>query len=158
MNVILRKLRKEDAAISWKWRNDPEVWELTGRTFTNHVSKEIEEQWIKNINCSSLEARFAICVNKDKKYIGNVQLTNINNGSAIFHIFIGDKNFWGVGVAKVATKLALNYGFDMLNLKKISLSVCKSNVAAIAVYKHNGFKDDGHAGSIITMTISKDNS
>jgi len=156
MNVTLRKLTKGDAAISYKWRNDPEVWKLTGRTFTNNVSKEMEEKWIDNINRSSVDVRFAICVNKDQKYIGNVQLTNIKNGSATFHIFIGDKEFWGAGIAKAATTLILNYGFDVLNLKAISLSVCKAHTAAIAVYKYNGFKDDGFDGNVMNMVISKD--
>ena len=156
MEVQLRNLKKKDAETSWKWRNDPEVWKLTGRRFTGVVTKKIEEEWILKNENSNESKRFAICVNADRKYIGNVQLTNILNNKAIFHIFIGDKEFWGKGVAKKATKLMLKYGFNKLNLDDISLTVDKDNKAAIVVYKRNGFNEDVNNEFEIKMSICKE--
>lgn len=95
MKIIIRELEVDDAKISWKWRNDPEVWRLTGRKWNNHVTYEIEKEWIKKVKEEKNSLRFAICVGEENEYVGNVQLTNIEEESAIFHIFIGNKKILG---------------------------------------------------------------
>jgi len=140
MKVTIRRLEVADAVISWKWRNDPEIWKLTGRNWNGFVSKETEQKWIALVTKRNNEKRFAICVNTEEKYIGNIQLTNINDDEAIFHIFIGNKEYWGKGVATIATKQILEYAICNLKLKKISLYVKKENLSAIKVYERVGFK------------------
>jgi diamine N-acetyltransferase len=148
MQIAIRPLKISDASISWKWRNDPHIWKLTGRKWNNKVTKQMEEQWLEMVLLNKNEKRFAICVNKNKKYVGNVQLTDIKNSKAQFHIFIGEKSYWGKGIATKATKLILDYGFDMLKLNEVYLYVKKDNLAAINAYKKCGFtikeiRDDG---------------
>jgi Acetyltransferases, including N-acetylases of ribosomal proteins len=109
MKIEIRPLVISDASISWKWRNDPHIWKLTGRKWNNEVTKQMEEKWLEAVIINKNEKRFAICVNK--KYVGNVQLTDINKNKAQFHIFIGEKSYWGKGIATEATKLILDYGF-----------------------------------------------
>ena len=140
MKVILRPLKIRDAKISWKWRNDKEVWKLTGRNWDNHVSEEIEEEWIKEVIKQKDSRRFAICVGEDEQYIGNVQLTQITDKDAVFHIFIGEKKFWGKGIGKIATKLILDYAGNDFNFEMIKLYVNKLNKAAIKIYEKVGFK------------------
>ena len=147
MDVIIRKLTLNDANVSWKWRNDPEVWRLTGREWNNIVTEEIEKEWIRKVLKDKSSIRFAICVGKNEEYIGNVQLTDLKEETAIFHIFIGDKAYWGKGIGFYATKLIIEYAKDKLKLKKIYLTVKKNNIAAIKTYIKNGFsiyleKDD----------------
>ncbi|MDL2262546.1 GNAT family N-acetyltransferase [Bacteroidales bacterium OttesenSCG-928-I21] len=139
MKVIIRELRPEDASVSWKWRNDPEVWALTGREWDNLVSEEIERIWIEQVIKNEKDKRFAICIGDEKEYVGNVQLTNITSVDGCFHIFIGEKSYWGKGVATTATKLLLKYAKDFLKIKQVYLTVKKKNVSAIKVYEKNGF-------------------
>lgn len=73
--VLIRPLRFEDAFISWKWRNDPKVWEHTGSKPNILVTEEIEKQWILEKLEERNSVRFAIEV--DDIYVGNIQLTNI---------------------------------------------------------------------------------
>jgi diamine N-acetyltransferase len=77
MKISIRPLKISDAAISWKWRNDPDVWKLTGRKWNNIATQEMEEQWLEKVIINESEKRFAICVNEDEKYVGNIQLTDI---------------------------------------------------------------------------------
>ena len=49
-------------------------------------------------------------------------------------VLIGNKNYWGKGV-KEACNLVLDYGFNVLKLRKIFLAVFENNVAAIKLYK-----------------------
>ena len=117
MKVLIRDLKIEDAKVSWKWRNDPDVWKLTGRKWNSYVTKRIEENWIKEVKQERNSKRFAICVGEHKRYIGNVQLTEIEDNEAFFHIFIGEKKFWGKGIGTSATKLLIEYAKNNLKLK-----------------------------------------
>ncbi len=143
MKVRLRDLKIEDAEISWKWRNDPDVWRQTGRNWNNYVSKETEENWIKEIRKEKNSKRFAICVGEEETYVGNVQLKDITREDAVFHIFIGEKSYWGKGVGTAATELILDYAEHKLKLKSIKLKVQKSNTAAVKIYENAGFKVNG---------------
>ena len=95
MKCYLRLLEENDALTSFNWRNDERVWKHTGSRPDRIITQEIETEWIKTILQRDNEKRFAICIESTNKYIGNVQLTGIEDSKAEFHIFIGDVNFWG---------------------------------------------------------------
>jgi len=136
--VLIRPLIIEDAAISYKWRNDPEVWRFTGSRPNQEVTYDIEKQWIEKVIKDETCRRFAIIA--DEQYIGNIQLTNIKDGEASYHIFIGEKNWWGKGVSHLATYQILYFAKEVLGLKKIYLSVQKENIAALKSYQRSSFK------------------
>ena len=135
--IFIRPLEEKDAVISWKWRNDPDVWKFTGSRPNIIVTPEIEIDWIQNVLSKLNSKRFAIIV--DKVYVGNIQLTNITELDAEYHIFIGDKSYWGKGIATKATDLLIDYAFTKLKLKLIYLFVKSDNIAAVKVYEKNGF-------------------
>lgn len=137
--VYIRPLVLSDAQISFRWRNNPEVWEFTGSRPNKYITPEIETEWLKNTFQRDNERRFAICLKRNDQYIGNVQLTDIFNNKAQFHIFIGEPDFWGKGIATQATNLIIHYGFSELGLDEIYLEVNAANLSAIAVYKKIGF-------------------
>jgi len=136
-NVYIRPLANEDSQVSWRWRNDPEVWKYTGSKPDRLVTHIIESDWIIKVLKDTDSKRFAIIV--DDNYVGNIQLTNINCGKAQYHIFIGDKNYWGKGIAQLATFQILSYAKEILNLNEVYLHVNNSNISAIRVYEKNGF-------------------
>lgn len=136
--ILIRPLRFEDASVSWKWRNDPEVWEHTGSRPDIVVTEEIEKQWIVDKLKELNSVRFAIDV--DDVYVGNIQLTNIvENETAEYHVFIGDKSYWGKGVASLATSQIIRFAKNVINLQSIYLSVKPENKSAIRVYEKSGF-------------------
>ncbi len=157
MEVSIRPLKIEDAYTSVKWRNDPEVFKYTGNTYDQQITIESELNWIKRVINNIDEYRCAIIV--DGEYVGNIYLTNIKQGEAEYHIFIGDKNYWGKGVASAATRLILEYGFTKIGLTRINLNVNRSNISALNLYKNIGFKHvNKHYDEIkefISMTICK---
>lgn len=138
--IYLRKLKITDSEVSWKWRNNPEVWKLTGRKWNNYVSQEIEKDWIKKVISESNSVRLAICLSENDEYIGNVQFTNITESFATFHIFIGEPKYWGRGIGLIATQQSIDYARNNLTINTIKLSVKKDNIAAIKIYKKVGFK------------------
>lgn len=136
-NVLIRPLQKEDALISYQWRNDPEVWKFTGARPDIEITKEIESEWIVKVLQDEKSKRFAILC--DSEYIGNVHLNNIENNTAEFHIFIGNKDFWGKGISQLATYQILYYAKEVLKFSEIYLYVKPENIAAVESYKRNNF-------------------
>lgn len=139
MNVRIRPLKEQDAYTSVKWRNDPEVFKFTGNTYNHEITIDNELEWIRKVTANPTDYRCAILV--DEVYVGNIYLTEIKEGTAHYHIFIGDKSYWGKGVAKRASLLILDYAFKVLNIKEIFLRVRNVNTSAYNLYLRLGFKD-----------------
>ena len=72
MQVYIRPLTLEDAKTSYKWRNNPKVWELTGSKPDKYITEEMETEWLKNVLQRKNEKRFAVCVKDTDQYIGNI--------------------------------------------------------------------------------------
>lgn len=142
-------MKPEDSKTSWLWRNDTQVWKFTGNRPDKEITYEIEKEWIATVLTDSYSKRFAIIV--DDVYVGNIQLTNLTAESAQYHIFIGNKEYWGKGIGQLATFQILNYAKEILNLKEVYLYVNCNNLSAIVVYEKNGFERQNHNDTEIKM-------
>lgn len=155
--IYIRPLQHDDAKVSYNWRNDRRIWEHTGSRPNQKITLSMELDWIKGILTKTSEKRFAICISSTDEYVGNVQLTDIKNGQAEFHIFIGEPAYWGKGLGEKATTMILELAFDKLNLKRIYLFVSKDNIGAIKLYKKTGFDIEAEYDSQYRMAIEKTN-
>lgn len=155
MRVYLRAFELDDYKISTRWRNDHEVTNSLGGNYF-FVSKGREKKWIENaISNDKHNIRLAICLKENNKYIGNVNILNIDwiNRNAEFSILIGEKKEWNKGYATEASKLMIDFGFNQRNLHRIYLTTLENNSAAIHIYEKIGFKKEG----IIREVLFKDN-
>jgi RimJ/RimL family protein N-acetyltransferase len=139
MKIYIRPLRESDALISYQWRNDPDIWIYTGSRPDRLITSEIEMDWIRHVINETTSLRFAICIEDSDEYIGNAQLTNIENGSAQYHMFIGNKSYWGKGVGTKATELVINFACITLKLESIYSELHPENIASIKACENNGF-------------------
>ncbi|MEI8207448.1 MAG: bifunctional GNAT family N-acetyltransferase/class I SAM-dependent methyltransferase [Kiritimatiellales bacterium] len=157
MNVTIRPLTITDAATSYKWRNDPKVWEYTETHPDKEITPEIETEWIIDVLKKKNEMRFAICVDDGlgPVYVGNVQLTEIDGDTAQFHIFIGAKEYWGRGVGSLATEKILQLAEHELGLKTVWLEVNCNHAKARRVYERCGFASEGIASHNYTIRMAK---
>src|SRR6185369_17646169 len=87
----------------------------------------------------------------DDRLIGTCALSQLDadNGSALFHITIGEKDAWGVGHGTEATRLMINHAFAGLGLHRIGLTVFSFNERAIRSYRSVGFVVEGRAREAI---------
>lgn len=145
----------QDAYVSYKWRNTAELWKYTRFNVSEPVTLEKELQWIHYVLSQKDQLRFAICLSETHEYIGNVQLLKLTNLDAEFHLFIGNQEFWGMGLGKIATQLMLEYAFSILNLKKIWLEVHADNLAAAAIYKKHGFVFKNKNSPFLLMEVKE---
>lgn len=145
MGIKLRALTKEDARITWKWRNDEDIkYFFSGHPF--YVNLEKEEEWFSRVLYSDIPTCIlAIEEIQSKNLIGLVFLKDIHqiNRSAEFAILIGEKNSRGKGYAKKSTKLMIDFAFNDLNLNRVFLKVQEDNDKAIKLYKKCEFQVEG---------------
>ncbi len=137
-SVYIRPLAVADAAVSYQWRNNPKIWQLTGAKPDRYITQELEEEWIRNVLSRANEKRYAICLAASNQYIGNVFLTGIKERDAHFHIFLGDRAFWGGNRALEAAILLVTYAFNHLNIENVYAEINKKNSASVALAKRIG--------------------
>ncbi|MBL4938512.1 GNAT family N-acetyltransferase [Clostridium sp. YIM B02515] len=126
-----------------KWSNDMEVAIRTG-DISDMITNEIQRGYLENMNNSSGYA-FYIIREEDNEVVGIGRLMRVNfiNRNAIMGMFIGEKNNRNNGIGTEATKLLLDFGFNILNLRNIMIETYSFNEPAIKVLKKCGFKEIG---------------
>lgn len=148
MQIKIRPLQESDALISYQWRNNPVIWKYTGSRPNQTITKEIETEWIRNVLARLNEKRFAIVA--DGRYIGNTYLTEIHNDQAEFHIFIGEQDYWGKGIATLVLDKIINFS-KAIQLSKLTLEVHQDNLPAQKLYQKAGFIEISQNGQMIKM-------
>lgn len=143
--IYLRGLEKNDISGNWfNWFNNPEItYYMTNGERPN--SYEQLEKYYNQIRKSNEDFVFAIVCKKNNAHIGNCGLHAFDKISrrAKLGIVIGEKDYQNKGIGQEVVRLLIKYGFETLNLNKISLKVNSENVIAIKIYKKYGFIKEG---------------
>lgn len=144
--IKLRALTTDDIASTLNWHNQSEIRDnYLGHPFPINI--EVERAWYeKHIKSNIPTCIFGIELQEvNVKLIGVTVLRDINfiNRSCEIAIFIGDEEMKGKGYGKIATKLAIEFAFKDLGLRRVCLKVLKTNTKAINMYKSIGFKVEG---------------
>jgi RimJ/RimL family protein N-acetyltransferase len=128
----------EDAPKYTEWLNDLEI-SSTLQITHQVLSEEIEKEILQKLSKENL---LAIVDIKNDELIGSCGFINIDhlNRIAEFGIFIGNKKYLGKGYGTEATNLTLDFGFNLLNLNNIMLTVYSYNTRAMECYEKCGFK------------------
>jgi RimJ/RimL family protein N-acetyltransferase len=125
-----------------RWLNDPDVFkyleisgEYTSEMLEDYIRKTIEEKTLF----------WAIIKKKEGIHIGNIKIDPINyrHKRGEYGILIGDKNEWGKGFAREASELVIQFCFEVLELRKITLGVVSHNLPALKLYVNLGFVTEG---------------
>ena len=136
--VYLRPLTVEDAAVSWRWRNDDDIWKYTASRPTVLVTEDMEREWATQAISDHTRVNFAICLKQSKRYIGNIYLVNITECKAELGIFIGDKLCRGKGYAQQAIAQLGKIARNNLGITEILIGVNKDNIPALITYLKSG--------------------
>jgi RimJ/RimL family protein N-acetyltransferase len=137
--VRLRSVVDKDSEILFKWINDRELVEFNSAF--RPISRREHDAWFESIRSKNDVVFFMIEDIGTGITIGSCQLLNISRvkQTAELQIRIGDRRFHNKGAGTDAVRKLSNYGFLVLNLKKISLHVFSFNGRAIRVYEKNGY-------------------
>ena len=155
-SVYLRPLCVDDASVSFRWRNDPDIWRYTGNRPNVVVTEEMEREWAKKVIADKTRANFAICLSPSNRYIGNIYLVNINGCSAELGIFIGEQDCWGRGYGKDALGLLRQIAVGDLGLEEILIDVDLDNIPAVLTYLRNGAHFKQKARMELTIKLQQE--
>lgn len=143
--INLRPLLMEDIDGEYiNWLNDAEV----NKYNSHHVYPYTEvqaKQYISDVADQKKNLVLAIVDRETDKHIGNISLQSIDhlNRNAEYAILLGDKEYWGKGIAKEASKLILKHGFDTLNLHRIYCGTSAQNTPMQKLAAALGMKEEG---------------
>ena len=141
--IYLRPLNLSDVNQNYlNWLNDEEV--MNGIATSNYNLASLESYVEKKIKDENIH--FLAIVYKDNNlHVGNIKLDFYDENAKVAELglLIGNKQYWGRGLAKEACQLMINYAFDSLLYRKIYLAVYENNITAINLYKSLGFKEEG---------------
>jgi RimJ/RimL family protein N-acetyltransferase len=142
----LRAAEKTDIPRFVTWLNDPEVTQFLLIAYP--MSQAFEEKWFESMIERGLAEQVLVIerkVDDDYEPIGNTSFMHIDwvSRNAEIGIFLGEKKVWSQGYGREAMKLMLRYGFNQMNLHRISLQVYEHNIRGIKAYEHAGFVHEG---------------
>jgi RimJ/RimL family protein N-acetyltransferase len=149
-DVVLRRHVPSNLRAFQRWYTDPEVVRLTRYQDSPMRPEEIERFFAARALGSDSLA-MAIHRRDDERLIGTCALSQLDadNGSALFHITIGEKDTWGHGYGTAATRLMIDHAFGGLGLHRVGLTVFSFNERAIRSYRSVGFVVEGRAREAI---------
>jgi len=140
---FLRVLNERDVSENYvSWLNNYEISKYTQQKFIKHNLNNVEE-FVKQKRESSIDLLLGIFY--DNIHIGNIKLGPIRweHKSAEISYFIGNKNFWGKGIASKVVKKVVEYGIKDLSLEKINSAYLEVNTGSAKVLEKCGFLVEG---------------
>lgn len=137
--VYLRPMTEADTAQIVAWRNQ----DFVKNNFINQAlfTEKGHRNWIREQVEPGHVVQFIICLS-DGREIGSVYFRDIDRTAqtAEYGIFIGEEDVLGCGYGSQTAKLALQYAFETLRLRKVFLRFLEDNVGARKSYENAGFR------------------
>jgi RimJ/RimL family protein N-acetyltransferase len=144
--VALGPLRPDLAAAYARWMNQLEV--RRGLDQLGIATPQSQERWVEeNIERGARRepqaVEFTVYDRADSAAVGTAGLLQIAhaNGTAEFAIVIGERR--GEGLGTEATRLVLDFAFNVLQLRNVLLETLEWNVAGLIAYERAGFRRVG---------------
>jgi RimJ/RimL family protein N-acetyltransferase len=144
--VVLRRHVPENLTAFRRWYADREIARLARYQETPMRTEEIERFFTARVVGPEALA-MAVHLRATDRLIGTCAFSQLDadNGSALYHITIGESDAWGKGYGTEATQLMLDHAFGAMGLHRIALFVFEFNERAVRAYKRCGFVIEGRA-------------
>jgi len=143
--VLLREISIEDVPVINSWRNNKALIEQLGSEF-RYVGLDTDKKWYETYLANrDRNVRLAITIEEFGTILGVIYLLDINwlSKNCEFAIQIGEEQALSKGLGYEASKQAIDYAFNDLNLHRIYLTVLEENTRAIGLYEKLGFLVEG---------------
>jgi len=144
--VTLRRHAPQNVAAFRRWYADPEIARLARYQQAPMRPEEIDRFFAARVVGPEALA-MAVHERSTDRLIGTCAFSQLDgdNGSALFHITIGESDAWGRGYGTEATQLMVDHAFGTLGLHRIALFVFEFNERAIRAYRRVGFVVEGRS-------------
>jgi ribosomal-protein-alanine N-acetyltransferase len=143
-NIVLRKLRPDDADSLVKYGDNPKIARNLRNVFPSPYTLEAANDWIKT---STTEDHFAhsFAITQNDECLGMAGLHPKGDVYSKTHelgYWIGEP-FWGQGLVSEAVALLADFGLNILGAARIEAYVYEWNPASARVLEKNGFALEG---------------
>ena len=142
-DVYLERLTLEHLTEKYvAWLNDESVVQYTEQRFLPQNRQTVEKFISQSLADTTCEV-FALVAHG--QHVGNFKLSDINanHASATVSFLIGEKAFWGKGLATMALKRLVKYAHEPLQLKKLNASLYSNNLSSMRVFEKCEFVIEG---------------
>jgi RimJ/RimL family protein N-acetyltransferase len=141
--ICLGPLVRSDGPILFGWLNKLAPARLNGAYRPNDENKF--NLWFSRVGEDPARVVFAIRLKRDMRLLGFVQFTEIDPAyrTAALGILIGAESDQSQGFGQEAVRLAVQFGWEDLNLQRLSLFVFGDNPRAVSAYLKVGFEVEG---------------
>lgn len=126
------------------WLNDKEVNKFLEIRHEEQNYNSILK-YIKSFQSNDTKVLWGVFCKKKENMVGTVNIYNISkhNETGDISIMIGDKYHWGKSAAEEALKLAIEYAFKIIGLRKLIASTFAVNLGINFTLKKIGFAVEG---------------
>jgi RimJ/RimL family protein N-acetyltransferase len=140
-SITLGPLAVEHLPNYCRWFADPEVSRYLPRD--NPPSLREEQEWFEPIVAADSEVVWGLFA--EDQHIGSIGLHQINwrDRRALTGTMIGEKGWWGRGIATEAMQLRTRYAFEELGLEKLITNVDEGNLASRRALERVGYRTVG---------------
>lgn len=134
---------EKDTEAMARWNRSSEYQQLLDSNPAAVHSPASMKEWMEK-HANELY-NFGIYAIEDDLLIGQVDLSGVDwvARNCWVGIGIGDPAYWGKGYGSDAMNEILRFGFEWLNLNRVSLTVFEYNERAYRSYLKCGFKEEG---------------
>jgi RimJ/RimL family protein N-acetyltransferase len=143
--IYLRKIKISDVSKKYlDWMRDPNVNQFLESRFDTWSIQKLRN-YVRKIN-RNRDCLFWAIISRDlNEHIGNIKLGPINwiHKYSDLGIIIGEKSYWGKGLATETIKLVVDYSFNKLRLHKLTAGTYKNNIGSIKAFRKTGFLVEG---------------
>ncbi len=139
--IYLRPYKKADTVFWQKWDTDSEV-----QVFMPGLDKELalddQLKYLEECRKEKSGIYWSILWKENNQLIGTVSVTEINkiHGTGELGIIIGEKDYWGRGIATEAISLVLKCVLSSFGLRRIVAEYEKGNKGMRKALENNGFR------------------
>ncbi|WP_353095820.1 pyridoxal-phosphate dependent enzyme [Tissierella praeacuta] len=141
MNISIRKFEQKDIPNKIKWINDKNNNQFLHYDLPLEYDKTLN--WF--IRNKDIADRYDAVIEVDGVSVGLIGLLSIDkkNCKAEYYIVLGEAEYKGKGIAKLASNVLLKYAFIELGINKIYLFTETGNIKAQKLFEKIGFKREG---------------
>jgi len=142
--TVLKTLEREHCKKLWREHEIDD--DLPTQPFEPGKSIEKADEWFEDIQKKQGEEQYYLGIfTKEDELVGDIQVTNIDwkNRTAELGVGISKIEDRGKGYGSDASRTILKFGFEHLDLNRVSARTFEFNKPAIKLLEKNGFELEG---------------
>jgi RimJ/RimL family protein N-acetyltransferase len=140
--IYLRVLQYSDINERYlSWFRDSKVTEFLE---VNNLTCEDVEKYIEYGKNTGTYFMYAICLAENELHVGNLKIGPIDKKHLISDlvVVIGDRDYWGQGLAREAIKQGNKIAFEVYGIRKLTGGMYSDNIGSIKCYTKAGWVEE----------------